>query len=657
MTVLSTWASRSGAATYGHSSSLSPRLRESRLLAREDPAREHQVVVSLDLTNRDELESFLADVQNPASPSYRRFLTPEQFNRRYAPSPDAERRLVDHLQANGLMVTRRFPNRLLVAAVGTVATLERTFNVELYNVAFRSETHYAALTEPSFPDDLAPHILGVVGLDDLMARHPHGRVMRSALAAHAVLEGTYSFSPGDLKTFYDDGGTYDGSGQTIVIAGAYKWRASDVTNFDAQWGLPALPTGSNQICTGARTAAGCQIDFSTADNSVEVTMDVEYAHGIAPGAQVLNYMAASTSSADFITMYNAIVNANPSHVVTTSWGSCEAQTPAADQSIDDAIFANANAIGQSWFVASGDNGSRDCGDNIVNVDHPANSPHVMGAGGTSGLCSGGMQQGNPACAGYGSESGWSGSGGGISQQFRRPGFQSGCGVPTGTMRLVPDVAFQADPNTSGIFVLANGDWGVAGGTSDAAPQWAAIVAQLNQRVGGAGLGNPGALLYGICGTNAFHDIIGGSNGDYGAVRRYDMVTGLGSPDIMNLLTNIALPTATPTPSPTPPLTPRTPTNTPTGPTDCTDVAPTNPCVPGGNTLATACNIEWSASPHRCGTAWEYRHTRSRARMATPHVTLTGTPLTTAARSILLCASTTTTRGSPPAPPSTSPASR
>ncbi len=583
-------ASISRAATYGRSSSLSPRLSEARILAREDPAGQHRVVVSLGLTNRDELESFLADVQNPASPNYRRFLTPEQFNSRYAPSPDAEQRLVDHLQASGLNVTRRFANRLLVAATGSVATLERTFGIELYNVSFRGEAHYAAINEPSFPDDLAPHVLGVIGLDDLVPRHPHGRALRPAVVPHAAIGGHYSFSPNDLKVFYDGSGTYDGTSQTIVIAGAYKWLDSDVTSFDTQWGLPALPTGSTQVCVGSGTDPGCKIDFSRADNSFEVTMDVESAHGIALGATILNYMAASTSSADFITMYETIVSDNPGHVVTTSWGSCEAQTPAADQSTDDAIIANANALGQSWFAASGDDGSRDCGNSALNVDHPANSPHVMGAGGTSGTC-----PGYPACTGYGSETAWSGSGGGISQQFTRPAFQTGCGVPAGSQRLVPDVAFQSDPNTPGIFVFENGSWAIAGGTSDAAPQWAAILAQLNQKLGGMGLGNPGALLYGMCGTNAFHDITSGSNGlnrQYNAGVGYDMVTGLGSPDITNLLANPTPPAGTPTPT----QTPATPIPTPAEPTDCTDVAPTNPCIPGGGAAATDCNSEWRVSP-------------------------------------------------------------
>src|SRR5437867_10647269 len=154
-------------------------------------------------------------------------------------------------------------------------------------------------------------------------------------------------------------------------------------------------------------------------------------------------MSASTSLADVTTMYNRIVTASPGHVVSTSWGACEVGLSAASQQTDDNIFANANAIGQSWFAASGDNGSRDCS-NLLGVDNPANSPHVIGVGGTRPLCSSGLTSSSPACGGYGSETAWSGSGGGVSQVFARPAFQRGCGVPAGTRPLVPNAAREAD---------------------------------------------------------------------------------------------------------------------------------------------------------------------------------------------------------------------
>jgi len=568
-----------GATTPTRASSISPRLREATVLEPENPKTQHRVVVGLDLRNRGELESLLADMQNPNSPRYRRFLTPEEFNSRYAPSADTEQGVVDYLQANGLSVTRRFPNRLLVAAVGSVGALNRAFGVELRRVSFRGTPHFATINEPSLPDDIAGHVVGVIGLDNLSVRQPHLRRIQPA-AAPPVGSGLpcCSFSPKDLKAFYDNGGSYDGSRQTVVIAGAYQWSPSDVEGFNTQWGLTSLPAKSDQVCTGAypETDPGCQIDFGSADQSSEITFDVEYAHGTAPGATIINYMAASTSSGDFMTMYEQIVTDNPGHIVTTSWGSCEAGSSAAEQLADDSIFANANALGQTWFAASGDNGSWDCGDRRLTVDHPANSPHVIGVGGTAATCEGGM---TPACKGYGSESGWSDSGGGISQVFARPQFQAGCGVPAGTQRLVPDVALEADPSSPGNFVYENGTWYIYGGTSGGGPQWAGIFAELNEQLGGAGLGNAGAGLYSICAT-AFHDITTGSNGDYSAAPGYDMVTGLGSPYVTTLLGSF--PTIAPPGTPT-----ATPTPTPTPPPDL---------IPGSGQAASDCTLEWSTDP-------------------------------------------------------------
>src|SRR5262249_56472435 len=103
-----------------------------------------------------------------------------------------------------------------------------------------------------------------------------------------------------------------------------------------------------------------------------------------------------TSLTDFTTMYNRIVGDNPGRVVSTSWGACEVAMSAATQQTDDAIFANANAIGQSWFAASGDDGSLDC-NNTLSVDNPANPPHVLAVGGTTPTCSSGMTPGSPGC--------------------------------------------------------------------------------------------------------------------------------------------------------------------------------------------------------------------------------------------------------------------
>src|SRR5437867_1936641 len=200
----------------------------------------------------------------------------------------------------------------------------------------------------------------------------HHRVasVEPAAAPRAALgSNCCHLSPNDVLAFYDNTAAASGAGQTIVIAGAYAWRDTDTTAFNSQWGLPQLPVGSAQVCTGPSGSSGCT--FSS-QNSIEIALDVEYAHGTAPAARILNYMAASPSDGSFTTMYNRIVTDNPGHVVSTSWGACEVGLSAASQRTNDNIFANANAIGQSWFAASGDSGSRDCS-NVLGVDHPANS--------------------------------------------------------------------------------------------------------------------------------------------------------------------------------------------------------------------------------------------------------------------------------------------
>jgi subtilase family serine protease len=519
-----------GHAAPAKAPSLSPRRHEAVDLGRAPASERHKVVVALDLRNRDTLEAFLADVQDPASPRYQQFLSQAEFNALYAPAPEAEQAVVDHLRRGGLRIGQRFANRLLVVASGSVAALERTFGVEIHRVRLAGQRHYTAIDEPSLPADVAAAVVGVIGLDDLNERRPLVRDAEPTLAPQAALGANCChLGPADLFTFYSGNATYTGAGQTIVIAGAYAWRDTDNTTFSTQWGLPQLPAGSAQVCTGASTAPAC--NFST-QNSLEIALDVEYAHATAPGARILNYMAASTSLADFTVMYNRIVTDDPAHVVSTSWGACEAAVPAATQQADDAIFANANAIGQAWFAASGDSGSRDCS-GLLTVDNPANSPHVVGVGGTTPTCSAPMTSGSPACAGYGSETGWSGSGGGVSNLFARPAYQTGCGIAAGAARLVPDVALES--NTSpGNYVVKGGLWYVVGGTSGAAPQWAGLAAQLTQKRGAA-LGHPGALLYALCGTNALHDVTAGSNGDYTAGPGHDLVTGIGSFHATNLL--------------------------------------------------------------------------------------------------------------------------
>ncbi|MCA1814379.1 MAG: S53 family peptidase [Halobacteriales archaeon] len=484
-----------------------------------------QITVGLDLHSKPALDAFILAASDPASPLFQHWLTQPAFNALYGPSPQQEQRVVQWLTDAGFAVTDTFANRLLVGAEGTAADVQRAFHVDLHLVQMDGATKYAILDEPMFPADIAAFTTGVVGLDNLVEATPRANLGNNCC----------SFAPADISTFYNDGGvTQTGSGQTIVVVGAYAWKDTDNTAFENQWGLPAFPAGSAQVCTKAGGhPAGCS--FSR-QNSIEVALDVEMAHGIAPAAVIKNYMAGTTQWTDFQAAYNKAVTDNPGHSVSTSWGSCEPALTNALMDGNDNIFSNGNAVGQSWFAASGDGGSDDCGNGGTAVDHPANSPHMMAVGGTHATCSSGMTANSPACGGYGSESAWSGSGGGASAHFAKPAFQTGCSVPADGKRDVPDIALEAD-TSPGNYIAEAGSWWIVGGTSDAAPSWAGYFAELNQKKGGTGLGLPGGRLYALCGGSSYHDITTGSNGAFSAASGYDKVTGLGTINAANLLAN------------------------------------------------------------------------------------------------------------------------
>src|SRR5262249_36675846 len=189
----------------------------------------HRVVVALDLRNREQLEAFLIAVQDPSSRRYRQFLTPSQFAELYAPAATDEASVVAHLVKSGLKITDRFPNRLLVGAEGTVAAIVRAFGVRIHHVDYAGRPHYAVLSGPSLPSALASAVVGVIGLDDLTELRPH--IARITPAA-ALGMSCCAFAPPDLTRFYDDTPDFDGSGQTIVVAGAFAWKDTDVSTFN-----------------------------------------------------------------------------------------------------------------------------------------------------------------------------------------------------------------------------------------------------------------------------------------------------------------------------------------------------------------------------------------------------------------------------------------
>jgi subtilase family serine protease len=311
----------------------------------------------------------------------------------------------------------------------------------------------------------------------------------------------------------------DGGGQTIAIVDAYDNPniGSDLATFDRAFGLPDPPRFAKVNQYG-----GTSFPKADAGWSGEIALDVEWAHAIAPGANILLVEANSNSDADLYTAVDFARHQPGVVTISMSFGGGEGSN---ELKIDNILTTPAGHIGGSGllggitFVAS-------TGDNGAPGGHPAYSPNVVAVGGTSLYLD---DQGN-----YLGESGWSGSGGGISRFEPEPAYQYS--VHNIGARTIPDVSYNADPDTGvWIYNTAGGGWSVIGGTSAGAPQWAALMALVDQ--GRAYLFGAGSLdgatqtlpaLYSPQMSGDFFDVTDGYNGFY-AQPGYDLVTGLGSP--------------------------------------------------------------------------------------------------------------------------------
>jgi kumamolisin len=436
----------------------------------------------------------------------------------------------------GLQVVSADAASRRVRVAGTAQQMSEVFATTLEHVRIPVEQGGHAdvrhrTGELSVPDELAGVVTAVLGLDN----RPQAESKFRLVAPEAV---STSYTPPQLAKIYSMPDGTDGTGQTLAIielGGGFDEQ--DLTSYFAKIGVPA-PSVRAEGVDGAQNQPGQ--DPSGADG--EVMLDIEVAGGIAPGAAQVVYFAPNTD-AGFLDAVSTAAHADPTPTaISISWGQSEDDwTPQARAAMDQA-FADAAMLGVTVSVASGDDGSTDrAADGGVHVDFPASSPHVLACGGTSLKADGGT-------GAVTSESVWNNgagngaTGGGVSDAFGLPGWQSNAGVPTrtdtgATGRGVPDVAGDADPQT-GYQVLVDGSSAVIGGTSAVAPLWAALVCRLAQELGRP-LGLIQPALYAAAAPGAvpagFRDITTGDNGAYRAGAGWDACTGLGVPDGTALL--------------------------------------------------------------------------------------------------------------------------
>jgi uncharacterized repeat protein (TIGR03803 family) len=499
------------------------------------------LAISLPLRNQQALTDLLRAISDPKSPSYRHYLTPAQFSEKFGPSEADYLAVINFAKSHGLKITAMHPNRTIVDVEGAVPDIENTFHVRMWSYQHPTEARkfYAPDAEPSV--DLAVPILGVSGLDNYSLPQPRLKFNAVSAKVYGSSPNTGGSAPNgdymgnDFRTAYVPGVSLTGGGQSVGLLQFDGYTTSDITYYETKAGRPNI-TLTNVLLdgfSGAPTGTG---------GEVEVSLDIEMTISMAPGvSNILVYEAGP--SGNWHDILNRMATDNLAKQLSCSW---YIPGGTADTTADQ-IFQQMAAQGQSFYTASGDS---DAFTGLI--PFPGDTPYVTEVGGTTLTTSG---SGGP----YASETVWNrnngiGSGGGISTQYAIPTWQQGISMTANlgstTMRNVPDVALTGE----GVYVRADGlDYDV-GGTSCAAPLWAAFTALVNQQAvvnTGATVGfiNPAvyAIGRGAGYTSDFHDTTVGNNfspsspAKFPAATGYDLGTGWGTPTGTALINALAGP--------------------------------------------------------------------------------------------------------------------
>jgi len=524
--------------------------------------------IAVDVALRPAQPSALAEyvhgVSTPGSPLYRHYLTPTDAADRFGPAPATVEATRSWLSSAGLDVGATIGGGLLLPVTGTASRVEAAFRVPLVRARLRTgETVRLGTRDPSVPAALAPSLAGVIGLSEQApARshlvHPTGPPVTAppfrarAVVAHSTAGPQACAAAGSVGTAWTAtqlASTYGltplygagrvGAGQRVGILELEPFTASDIQAYQDCYGTQ-VPVSTVPVDGGA-----------TGTQQGEAALDIEDVAGLAPGAAITVYSGPNGAGTGVIDTFAEMVQPKQHEplpqVLTTSWGQCELLMDPSQQAMESTLVGYAATEGQTIVAAAGDSGSSDCyvqgvpQSAVLAVDDPADQPGVTGVGGTS-LTSAAADAPVESTWQFGSE----GGGGGNSADFVAGPWQASaagtaytCGTNhTQECRGVPDVSASADPQF-GYAEYFGGYWGEVGGTSAAAPLWAAVVADTNQGCATpAGYLNP--VLYSAGASSSFNDITSGTNNlfagsQFTAQPGYDLATGWGSPKAGSLL--------------------------------------------------------------------------------------------------------------------------
>lgn len=495
-------------------------------------------VMNLDLVlpmrDPDGLKAFLQDLYNPSSSSFRHFLTPAQFTARFGPTQAQFDTVVAFAKQNGLAVTGGSLNSRDVQVQASAATVEKAFHINLmtFNHPVENRVFFSPDREPTTTLPFA--LWHVSGLEDYSLPHPLSVKKTDFAAANgiqpeAIAKATTgsgpsaSFLGSDMRSAYYGKGTLTGAGQSLAL---WEYAGTNLADLDTYYQNIGQTYDKSKVhlisVDGTATACNYTRKGGWCDDG-EQNLDMTQALGMAPGLDNLDVFIGSSD----VAIVSAMVTAQPLPLtIGCSWG----WTPV-DPSTLDPYFQQMAAQGQNFFAASGDSSTW----SRKNQAWPADDAYVTAVGGTDLVTSG------PGGA-WASETAWVDSGGGVS-----PGKIA---IPEWQVAAVANVTGASKVYRNGPDVAANANFtfytcddqqaclaNQYGGTSFAAPMWAAYVALVNQartvqQKAPLGFlnpiiyaGNAGAGTY----ANDFHDIVSGKSGSFSAVPGFDLVTGWGSP--------------------------------------------------------------------------------------------------------------------------------
>jgi subtilase family serine protease len=556
----------------------------------EDPSAQISVTVWLNPNNKADLDTLVQQMYDTSSPNYHKFLTMEQVNDQFAPTAEQVGVVRDFLARHNMQVTSTDTRNLFVVAQGRIGDVEAAFNTKINRVLVSGTMHRVPASAPFVTGPAGALVGSVQGLSDLQYRAnaqlainpatktPYAGVLPSDVGADGLFFSGQCLRPPETQTFKTGGGFpeaiyfgnrygaditnttapnlppcgydaaeiqqaygltnvykrgLDGTGQTIVIVDAFGSNSilNDANLFSELNGLPALTSSNFKIVTPLGPVTCTATNGCISGNwNLETTLDVEWAHSVAPGANIVLVLSPNSAFSNLDLANLAAVESQFGNVLSNSFGISEIvlkEEDPAELVVENSVSELAAALGIAHNVSSGDTGDNLAFDqdlfgiNAVSPGANADSPFATGVGGTSTFLDKNsnieLQTGwglnaaeiagvssnppivPPVFAGF-----QFGAGGGASTVYPKPAFQKR--LP-GEFRLEPDIAMNADPETgSEIIVSPDGNPAdgtfveVAGGTSLSCPMFSAFWAIANQAAGGGPIGQAAPVLYELSGS-------------------------------------------------------------------------------------------------------------------------------------------------------------